>query len=75
METPAPDGQDGGTTPRARGAALRRASSALRPHDTLSDTVQHGLARLPADGIPMRPQKLEYGTTTCGHARTHRGRT
>ena len=34
--------------------------------DTLSDTVQRGYARFPADGIPMRPQKVEYRTAAHG---------
>jgi hypothetical protein len=36
--------------------------------DTLFDTVQRGRARFLADGIPMRPQKVEYGTASCVHA-------
>jgi hypothetical protein len=41
----------------------RRASSALRPNDTLPDTVRRGHARLPADGIPRWTPNLNTQRT------------
>jgi hypothetical protein len=47
----------------------------LEPIDTLSDTLQRGRPRFPADDFPIRTPKPEYRTTVSGHHRTYRGRT
>ena len=61
--------------PEVRGAGVHASLMCLDLADTLLDTLWRGLVRTTADGIPMRPQKVEYGTASCVHARTHRGRT